>query len=331
VSRSIGTATKGAPPVAQIQTVLGPIEDSQLGFTLSHEHVIVSNGEDSAHYPWLYDRPATLAFAIERMKAMKAGGIDAIIDLTTPDLGRDIEFMIEASRGSGVHVVAATGIWRDPPRSIMERDIDATADIFVREIEQGIGHTSVRAGAIKVANDIEGFTEAHVRILRAAARASARTGCPISTHHNAAMQMGTTQVRIFQEEGAPMDRVCIGHSGDTTDIEYLESLLKAGVYVSLDRYPGRAPRATWQQRNEVLKTLLDRGWGERLMIGHDGWAAVWLKPGQSEPTANYFTYNPDGMLFISKVAIPGMREIGITQEQIDLVTREVPRRFLAGE
>ena len=31
--------------MAQIQTVLGPIEDSQLGFTLSHEHVIVSNGE----------------------------------------------------------------------------------------------------------------------------------------------------------------------------------------------------------------------------------------------------------------------------------------------
>jgi phosphotriesterase-related protein len=316
--------------MAKIQTVLGEIEDSQLGFTLSHEHVIVSNGEDSAHYPWLYDRQATLEYAIRRMRATKEGGVDTIIDLTTPDLGRDIEFMVEASKGSGLQVVAATGIWRDPPRSIMERDIDATADIFVHEIEQGIGHTSVRAGAIKVANDIEGFTEAHVRILRAAARASARTGCPISTHHNASLQMGTTQVRIFKEEGASMDRVCIGHSGDTTDLDYLESLLKEGVYLSLDRYPGRAPRATWQERNQVVKALLDRGWGERLMLGHDGWAAVWLKPGQAEPTSNYFTYNPDGMLFLSKVAIPGMLEAGITQEQIDLMMREVPRRFLAG-
>jgi phosphotriesterase-related protein len=316
--------------MATIPTVLGVIDDATLGFTLSHEHVIVSNGEDSAHYPWLYDRQATLDYAIARMRTLKAGGVDAIIDLTTPDLGRDIEFMIEASRGSGLHVVAATGIWRDPPRSIMERSVDATADIFVHEIEQGIGSTSVRAGAIKVANDVEGFTEAHVRILRAAARASARTGCPISTHHNAALQMGTTQVRIFQEEGASMDRVCIGHSGDSTDLDYLESLLREGVYVSLDRYPGRAPRATWQQRNEVVKALLDRGWGERLMLGHDGWAAVWLKPGEAEPTSAYFTYNPDGMLFLSKVAIPGMLEIGITQAQIDLMTREVPRRFLAG-
>jgi len=66
---------------------------------------------------------------------------------------------------------------------------------------------------------------------------------------------GSVEVRIFQEEGASMDRVCIGHSGDTTDLDYLESLLRAGVYVSLARYPGRAPRATWQQRNEVLKAL----------------------------------------------------------------------------
>jgi phosphotriesterase-related protein len=128
-----------------------------------------------------------------------------------------------------------------------------------------------------------------------------------------------------------MDRVCIGHSGDSIDVEYLESLLKEGVYVSIDRYPGRAPRPTWEQRNQTLKTLLDRGWGEKLMVGHDAWAAVWLKPGQTEPTSNYFTYNPDGMLHLSKIAIPGMLEIGITQEQVDMLTREVPRRFLAGK
>ena len=67
--------------MAQIQTVLGPIEDSQLGFTLSHEHVIVSNGEDSAHYPWLYDRPATLAFELlnEPHENLTAGKWNAIL------------------------------------------------------------------------------------------------------------------------------------------------------------------------------------------------------------------------------------------------------------
>jgi phosphotriesterase-related protein len=325
--------------MATVQTVLGPVDASELGFTLSHEHVIVSNGQDRQNYPWLYDRQKTLDAAVEKMRELKAGGVDSMIDLTTPDLGRDIEFIVDASRASGVHVIAGTGLWRDMPRSVMERDIDATADIFVREIEVGIGETSVRAGAIKVANDApEGFDEAHVRVLRAAARACRRTGVPISTHHNALLQMGTTQVRIFKEEGTPMHHVCIGHSADTTDVEYLDSLLREGVYVSMDRYPGRAPRPTWQQRNATLKALLDRGWGERLMLGHDGWVAAWIRAGEDSTQAPYAwatsnpePYNPDGMLHLTRVAIPAMLEMGITQEQVDLMTREVPRRFLTGE
>ncbi len=314
--------------MARIETMKGPIDGSQLGFTLSHEHITVSNGEDSAHYPWLYDRDRTVELAVQALRQMKAEGVDAIIELTTPDLGRDIEFMSDVARQVDLHVIAATGIWRDPPRSIMERDVDRTADIFVREIEQGIGHTSIKAGVIKVANDIEGFTDAHVRILRAAARACARTGIPISTHHNASMQMGTTQVRIFQEEGAPMDRIAIGHSADTTDVEYLESLLKAGVYLSMDRYPGREPRPNWEARNATVRELMRRGWTHKIMLGHDGAAARWLPVG-TEPVPN--AYNPDGMLFLTRVGIPALLKDGVPQGAIDVMTREVPMRFLSGE
>jgi phosphotriesterase-related protein len=317
--------------MAKIPTVLGEIDASELGVTLSHEHIIVSNGEDSAHYPWLYDRQKTLDDARARLKEIKAGGVDSMIDLTTPDLGRDIEFMIEAAQGTGVHVIAGTGIWRDPPRSIMERDVDATADIFVREIEQGIGNTSVRAGAIKVANDIEGFTEAHIRILRAAARACKRTGVPISTHHNASMQMGTTQVRIFKEEGAPMDRIAIGHSADTRDVDYLESLLKEGVYLSMDRYPGRAPRPTMEQRNETVKALIDRGWGDKLMLGHDGWVTSWFRAGDPETTNRYLQRQPEGMSLVTRLAVPALLQIGVTQDQVDMMLRHTPRRFLTGQ
>src|SRR5438105_12468330 len=112
--------------MAKIPTVLGEIDGSELGVTLSHEHIIVSNGEDWQHYPWLYDRQKTLDDAREQLKKLKAGGVDSMIELTTPDLGRDIEFMRDAAEGTSVHVIPATGMWRDPPRSIMERDVDAT-------------------------------------------------------------------------------------------------------------------------------------------------------------------------------------------------------------
>lgn len=317
--------------MATVETVLGPVDASTLGNVLSHEHIIVSNGEDWQHYPWLYDRQKTLDDAVRVLKDLKAGGVDSMIDLTTPDLGRDIDFMIDVAKQSDVHIIAGTGIWRDPPRSIMERDIDRTADIFVREIEQGIGATAVKAGAIKVANDIEGFTEAHVRILRAAARACKRTGCPISTHHNASLQMGTTQVRIFKEEGAPMDRIAIGHSADSTDIEYLESLLKEGVWLSLDRYPGRAPRPTWEQRNATVKALIERGWGDKLMLGHDGWVTSWMRAGDPTATNAYLARQPEGMSFVTRIAAPALVKDGVSQTQVDALLKDNPRRFLTGQ
>ena len=127
--------------------------------------------------------------------------------------------------------------------SFWERDPDKIASIFVHEIEVGIEDSDVRAGVIKVANDEEGVTPHAGLVLRGAARALKRTGCPISTHTWAPGEVGTWQVEIFRQEGAPLDRICIGHSADSTDLDYLESLLQSGVYLSMDRYPGREGRA----------------------------------------------------------------------------------------
>ncbi|MBI5949627.1 MAG: phosphotriesterase-related protein [Chloroflexi bacterium] len=312
--------------MATVETVLGPIDAAKLGVTLSHEHVIVGMGEDNHHYPWRFDWPATRANAIRELREAKAGGVDTVIDLTTPDLGRDVEFVRDVSRESGMNVVAATGIWRDVPRSFWARDLDSIADIFVHEITTGIGNTTIKAGAIKVANDVGGVTPEGERILRGAARALKRTGCPISTHHWAPEQVGRRQVEIFAQEGAPMDRIAIGHSADTTDVGYLESLLKTGVYLSMDRYPGSPGRPNWEQRNETVKALVDRGWASKLMLGHD-YAPAPVLAGSTPPAPS----GPTRYLFVSTVAVPALRAAGVSEKDIDLMLREVPRRFLTGE
>lgn len=310
-----------------IQTVLGPLPAERLGATLSHEHVYVFMGEDNHHYPWMFDLDATRARAVAELTEAKAGGIDSMIDLTTPDLGRDVEFVRDVSEVSGMNIVVATGIWRDVPRSFWARDIDKIADIFVHEIEVGIGNTDVKAGVIKVANDAEGVTPEAERVLRGAARALKRTGCPISTHQWAPARVGMRQVEIFEEEGAPLDRVCIGHSPDTTDVGYLELLLKRGVYLSMDRYPGAEGRPDWRQRNETLRTLIDAGWAHRLMLGHDYAPA----PASAGSTRAPATNEPTRYLFLTTTAMPALRRDGVPQETIDLMMRDVPRRFLTGE
>lgn len=312
--------------MATIETVLGPIDASALGATLSHEHVLVGMGEDNHHYPWRFDWEATRATAIRELSEAKAGGIDSMIDLTTPDLGRDVEFVRDVSRASGMNVIAATGIWRDVPRSFWTRDLDEIADIFVREIEVGIGDSGIKAGCIKVANDMGGVSPEGERILRGAARACRRTGCPISTHQWAPEEVGRRQVEIFQEEDAPMDRIAIGHSGDTTDGDYLEGLLRTGVYLSMDRYPGAPGRPNWEQRNATVKALIDRGWAHRLMLGHD-YAPAPVLAGQPPAAPS----GPTRYLFVTTVAAPALVAGGVPQTTIDMMFRDVPRWFLTGE
>jgi phosphotriesterase-related protein len=312
--------------VPNVETVLGPIDAAALGFTLSHEHVLVAMGEDNHHYPWLFDWERTRANAVRELNEAKAGGVETIIDLTTPDLGRDVEFVRDVALTTGVHIVVATGIWRDVPRSFWERGLERIADIFVHEIEVGIGETGIKAGVIKVANDSEGVTPEAERVLRGAARALKRTGCPISTHHWAPKEVGLRQVEIFLDEGAPMERICIGHSADTTDVAYLESLLKAGVYLSMDRYPGVEGRPDWRQRNATVKALIDRGWAHRLMLGHDYAPA----PVSARHRRDSSVAGTTGYLFLSTVALPALRVDGVGSETIDLMMREVPRRFLTG-
>jgi phosphotriesterase-related protein len=276
----------------------------------------------------MFDWDRTRANAVRNLGEAKAGGIDTIIDLTTPDLGRDVEFVRDVAASSGMNVVVATGMWLVVPPSFwaaLGRDLDEIADIFVREIQVGIDGTDIKAGVIKVANDarVGGVTPESERILRGAARALKRTGCPISTHQSARERIGERQVEIFRDEGAPMDRICIGHSADTTDVDYLESLLNAGVYLSMDRYPDSPP--DWRERNATVKALVDRGWAHRLMLGHDE-SPTPVRAGELAPPRE----DPPPYLFLSAVAIPGLRADGVSDAAINTMLRDVPRQFLTG-
>ena len=252
--------------MATIQTVLGPIDSAELGFTLSHEHVAMQPAVVTTHYPWLVDREAIKARSIRELTEAKAGGVDSLIELSTPDLQRDVELMAEVSAASGVNVVCATGLWRDIPRWFWNKDPDENRR-RVRPRGRGWDRRyGDQAGRDQGRQRREGVTPEAELVLRAAVRTLKRTGCPISTHHWAPLEVGRRQVEIFQEEDAPMDRICVGHSADSIDADYLEDLLKTGVYLSMDRYPGPPDgrgRPNWVARNATVEELIRRGWGRR--------------------------------------------------------------------
>src|SRR5215470_1915058 len=153
--------TRLAPrPNGVVQTVLGPIDASKLGFTLPHEHICPSSPGFMQMWPEFFGgREKFTAKVVDKLKALKdEAGVNTIVDCTTADIGRDIRLMEDVSRKSGVQIVASTGHWLYPSLSMAARTVDELAEFFALEIERGIDGTGIKPGVIKVATDHEGAT-----------------------------------------------------------------------------------------------------------------------------------------------------------------------------
>jgi len=312
-----------------VSSVLGPLDVADLGFTLTHEHVYTASAGILRTYPELFgDFEDLRSQVVSTLTEARNGGVQTLIEVSTLDLGRDVRFFADVSRRTGVNIIAATGIWRDIPRALWNRDPDQIADLFVREIQVGVEGTGIKAGIIKVANDREGVTREAEIILRAAARAAMRTGVRISTHTYAPGRVGDQQVAIFESEGLDLNRVYIGHSNDSTELDYLLGLVKKGAWLGMDRHQSPAPIGPDAEgRAQTLAALIKEGVGDRVMVSHD-WSVLGVSR-TSDPRASRVS-NPDGWLFAKRKLFPRLLELGVTQAQVDALNVDNPRRFLGG-
>jgi phosphotriesterase-related protein len=317
--------------MTNVNTVLGPLDTATLGFTLMHEHIITGAAGLFQDYPELFG-PNLMERIVSSLKKAKEGGVDTILDASTFDLGRNINVLVEASRRSGVNIIACTGWWLDIPRDLDGVSANRLAQLFIKDYEQGIAGTSVKAGIIKAGSDKEGVIPAQETVLRAVARAHLKTGAPIMLHSFAPGRVGKQQLAILKEEGVNLRRVKLDHSNDTCDIEYLTWILEQGAYLGMDRYPGPTSiSVSTNGRNRVLKALIDAGYADRLLLSHD-----WILTTIIEETPHLpfrkeiLTANPYEFLFIKKVVLPQLRELGIPEAIVNRLCIDGPRQFFEG-
>jgi phosphotriesterase-related protein len=267
--------------------------------------------------------------SVEKLKAVKEAGVGTIVDVTPFDVGRDVRLLEEVSRKSGVHIVACTGHWLDPSLSMSARTVEELTDFFVREIDRGIEDTGIKPGVIKVAIDREGVTPFGENVLRAAARAGNATGIPITTHTYAPERIGEKQADIFEAEGVDPARVCLGHSDDTDDMDYLTGLAKRGYTLGMEHITtGLGNGLSGQKRAESIQKLIDAGFTEKIFLSND-----WIFGLSTRATSTLQAMdkmNPDGMLFNIRKTIPYLKEIGVTDQAIRTITVENPKRFFGG-
>jgi len=310
--------------MSTVQTVRGPIDSKQLGVTLMHEHIFVLSTEIMLNYPETWgDEEKRIEDAVARMNELYSRGVHSVVDLTVVGLGRYIPRIERVAAQTKLNIVVATGIYtyNDVPFYFHFRGPgtpfdgpEVMVDMFVKDIREGIAGTNAKAGILKCCTDQPGLTPGVERVLRAVAQAHRKTGVPISTHTHAHTKRGLEQQRVFREEGVDLSRVIIGHSGDTTDIDYLEELIANGSYIGMDRF-GIDVILSFEDRVKTVARMCERGHAGKMVLSHD--AACfndWL-PERDLPAALPRWH----FLHIHNDVIPALKQQGVTDQQIETI------------
>ncbi|MGX7681304.1 phosphotriesterase family protein [Jatrophihabitans sp. DSM 45814] len=325
-----------------VQTVRGPIDLADIGTTLMHEHLFIFTTEVKQDFPelsWRGTQEQRYQQALQALTAAKNRGVRTMVDLTVLGLGRSVEDVIQVNREIDLNIIMSTGFYtydalpafyanRPTESDTTSKYGDILTDMFVKDITEGIGDSGVKAAMLKCCTEEAGITPNIQRIFKAVSRAHRLTGAPITTHSNPLLRNGLDQQEAFSEHGVDLSRVTIGHSGDTTDLDYLRRIMDAGSYVGMDRFGGVRPgTASDEERIEVVARLCELGYANRMILSHDAIChmdirADWYEEREiTDPSTIYS--------FIPEVVLPALRSRGVSDDHITQMTERNPQDIFA--
>lgn len=308
-----------------IRTVLGDVNPESLGFTLCHEHLFGQPpSEDAEDDLCLTDE----ALAVGELRLFKAAGGAAVVEMTTPDYGRNVAALQRLSTASGVHIVAATGFNKAKfaDRYSSNLSEDDLVDWMVAEVTEGVTEPPffvtreaqmilARAGVIKASTSLNGPTRAEEKVMRAAARAHVLTGAPVSTH----TEKGTwalEQAMFLVDQGVDPAKLLVGHLDFRPNLAYLSDIAALGVNLGLDQF-SKSKYLSDEKRLELVVNLSANGFGRQLLLSGDLARKSYWK-----------TFNGTGFKYLPTTVRQRLTEAGLTEAQREELFIHNPRRWL---
>jgi phosphotriesterase-related protein len=340
-----------------VQTVLGPIAPEALGVTMTHEHLLVDfrysfrepealHEKRMAYAPWslelagwirhhwnlhldnmtLFDENETIA---ELAPFSRAGG-QAVVDATSIGIGRDPRGLARIARATGLHIVMGAGhyLGATHPPEVERQDVETLAESIAADVVRGVGDTGVRAGMIGEIGCSWPWTDGERKALRAAVLAQRRTGAPLMIHPWRADDAPIVIADAVRASGGDVRRTIMCHVERTiVDRGALAEFADSGAYIELDLFghevthvPGG--RRLWMpsdaQRIEMILWLLERGYGDRILLSHDICYKFRLR-----------RYGGHGWDHLLVNVVPHMRSYGIGDAAIRGMLIENPRAALS--
>ena len=319
--------------MGDVQTFSGAASAAELGTTLIHEHVFVGHPELDLNFPHPeWDETELVDAAVAGLERLYELGVRTVVDLTVLGLGRDVVRVAEVAGRVRVNLVASTGYYTAdtlPPffhthgPGLLVGGPEPLVEFFLRDIEQGVGGTQVRAGMLKVVTDRPGLTPDVQRVMAAAAEAHQQTGVPITTHTHAPSQNGRDQLDFLTRRGVAPDRLVVGHCGDSEDLDYLRELMDAGATIGMDRF-GMEHVLPDEARIATVVALLRLGYADRMVLSHDAafFSRVTPPSWRAQHVPNWHMEN------IPRRIVPRLRADGATADDLRQMLVLNPARIL---
>lgn len=233
----------------------------------AHEHITIDlSGQKGDADCRLDDRELTKAGLL----ALKAAGVDTVIDQTAIGMGRDIHYTQKLAEEVGIKVQHATGFYKEPflPPQCYTMDEQAICRLFLEELQQGIEGTHIRAGHIgEIGTGKDAIAPIEELIFRAAARAHLESGAPICTHTTLGL-LGREQLVIFKSFGVDLSHVVLSHIDLSADVDYMLQLLDTGVNIAFDTV-GKNNYQLDTDRVKWLTELCQRGHAGQIVMSMD--------------------------------------------------------------
>jgi phosphotriesterase-related protein len=258
--------------------------------------------------------------SIEEVRFFKEAGGGSIVEMSTPEVQRNVKALLRIGKAVPVNIVCCAGYiferhWKcEKNEWILSASIDELQERVYKEVTEGIEDTNVKPGVIKAGSSKDIITEAEDRCIRAIARVHLKTGVPISTHTtDGTMAFG--QLRLFLEEGVDPAHLIIGHLDRCPNYGYWRRLAKEGIFLEFDTI-GKTKYYPDELRADLIVKLVKEGHVDQILLSHDNGRRSYFRSWNGWP----------GLTYVLETFAPMLKARGLTKGDIHKILVENPKR-----